>query len=75
MIGPKPNRKWWPGRKGGGYAPDRWTMTEGGGFGHDPVSGKAGPREEDSERLCSDEINLGFDRLVSNAFFVMSAMH
>jgi hypothetical protein len=38
-------------RKGGGYAPDRWTRAEGGGYGRDPVSQEAGPREEDTERL------------------------
>ena len=45
-------------RKGGGYAPDRWTQAEGGGYGLSPVSQEAGPREEDTERLQQRRIHI-----------------
>ena len=45
-------------RMGGGYAPDRWIVAEGGGFGFDPVSQEAGPREEDTERLHQRRLRI-----------------
>lgn len=37
-----------------------WTQAEGGGYGFDPVSPNAGPREEDTERRPSDEYTYRF---------------
>lgn len=59
-LRPKPNRKVWPGRKGGGFASDRWATTEGGGFGYNPVPSVAGPREEDKERRRIDKTEYRF---------------
>ena len=74
MIGPKPNREFWP---------CAWEedMRQTGG---------PSPREEDSASIrcrkkrvrgrrirsgfTSDSCNIGFDRLVSNAGHVMTAM-
>lgn len=75
MIGPKPNRKFWP---------CAWEedMRQTGG---------SSPREEDSVSIrcrkkrvrgrrirsgfTSNTINIGFDRMVSNAYRNMTAMH
>jgi hypothetical protein len=49
-----------PERMGGGYASDRWAITEGGGYGYNPVSGVAGPREEETERRRIDKTEYMF---------------
>jgi len=67
MIGPKPNRKFWPCAREEDKRLTGLTKTEGGGFGFNPGVGNAGPREEVTERRRSDKANIGFDRLVSNA--------
>ena len=49
-------------------------QTEGGGFGPNPVSGDAGPREEDSVRRLIDRLNMCSSSRSSNAAIGMPAM-
>lgn len=51
-----------------------WALTEGGGYGQNPVPSVAGPREEERSGVASTRSNIDFDRLVSNAFGDMPAM-
>ena len=51
-----------------------WALTEGGGYGQNPVPSVAGPREEERSGVASTRSNIDFDRLVSNAFSDMPAM-
>ena len=74
MLRPKPNRKVWPNAREEELRQTGWALTEGGGYGQNPVPSVAGPREEERSGVASTVTNIVFDLLVSNAFGDMPAM-
>ena len=51
-----------------------WTQAEGGGYGLNPVSGNAGPREEDTDGVAATRTCIVGRAGMSNAGAGMGAM-
>lgn len=52
--------KVWPDAREEDLRPTGWALAEGGGYGQNPVSSNAGPREEDTERRRVDKDEYRF---------------